>query len=66
MSANKLKYYTVDSRFVVKANSMTQALELINGKKVPGEILQEDNDINRISAVYARELVDGKPLTATA
>ena len=59
MSDNKLKYFTVTTTSIVKANNMADAekIALSNRKPVSieGELMFRDTDVERISAVEARE-----------
>jgi hypothetical protein len=56
MSENKFKYFTVTTTSVVKANSKTDAQKLAMGRRgVTGEVLFKDVEIDRISAIEARE-----------
>lgn len=64
MSENKFKYFTVTTTSIVKANTMADAEKLAKSNRrtipgVSGELLFKDVDVERISAVQAREqLVD--------
>lgn len=59
MSDNKLKYFTVTTTSLVKANNKTDAGKIAmsssNRRSNLGEVLFKDVEIERISAVEARE-----------
>jgi len=59
MSDNKLKYFTVTTTSLVKANNKTDAEKIAmsssNRRSNLGEVLFKDVEIERISAVEARE-----------
>jgi hypothetical protein len=60
MSDNKLKYFTVTTTTLVRANNKTHAekIAMSNRRKVsglPGEVIYKDVEVDRITAVEARE-----------
>jgi hypothetical protein len=60
MSENKFKYFTVTTTAVVKANNKADAEKIAMSnrrtiKSTPGELLYKDMDVDRITAVQARE-----------
>ena len=63
MSSNKLKYFTVTTTALVKANNKTEAEKLAMSSRrpagVPGEVLYKDVEIENISAVEAQEQIVG-------
>lgn len=59
MSDNKFKYYTVTTTTLVKAKNQTDAQKLtMNRRGVSGEVLFSDIDIERISAIEARQQIE--------
>lgn len=59
MSDNKFKYFTVTTTTLVKANSKADAQKLSLGRRgVSGEVMFQDVEIERISAVEAREQIE--------
>jgi hypothetical protein len=62
MSENKFKYFTVTTTSIVKANTMADAEKLAKSNRrtlpgVSGELMFRDVDVERISAVQAREQI---------
>lgn len=58
MSENKFKYFTVTTTTLVKANTKADAEKLAMGRRgVTGEVMFRDVEIERISAVEAREQI---------
>jgi hypothetical protein len=58
MSDNKFKYFTVTTTTLVKANNKADAQKLAMGRRgVTGEVMFNDVEIERISAVEAREQI---------
>lgn len=60
MSENKLKYFTVTTTAIVKANNKTHAekIAMSSRRKVaglPGELIYKDVEVDRITATEARE-----------
>jgi len=60
MSDNKFKYFTVVTSSVVRANNKADAEKIAMSnrrtlKSVQGELLYKDVDVDRITAVQARE-----------
>lgn len=59
MSDNKFKYFTVTTTSLVKANNKTDAEKIAtsssNRRSSFGELIYRDVEIERISAVEARE-----------
>jgi len=60
VSDNKFKYFEVNTTTVVKALNKTDAVKAAaSTKRVPGtEVLDTWADVDRISAVQARELIN--------
>jgi hypothetical protein len=59
MSDNKFKYFEVTTTALVKANSKTDAEKLTMGRRgVQGEVLSKTTDIERISAIEVREMLE--------
>jgi len=59
MSDNKFKYFTVTTSSLVKANNKTDAEKIAtsasNRRSSMGELIHREVDVERISAVEARE-----------
>lgn len=60
MSDNKLNYFTVTTTSLVKAKNKTDAqkIAMSNSRRpagIPGEVIFKDVEVDRISAVEARE-----------
>lgn len=59
MSENKFKYYTVTTTTLVKAKNQADAQKLAMSRRgISGEVLFSDVDIERISAVEARQHIE--------
>lgn len=59
MSDNKFKYFELVTTALVKANSKTDAEKLVLGRRgIPGEVLDISTEIERISAVEVREMLE--------
>lgn len=59
MSENKFKYFTVTTTCLVRANNKNDAQKLAMGRRgVTGEVMFHDVEIERISAVEAREQIN--------
>lgn len=63
MAENKFKYFTVTTTSIVKASNMTDAEKIANGSRrtvsgISGELLFKDVDVERITAVKAREQIE--------
>ena len=59
MSENKFKYFEVTTTALVKANSKADAEKLSMGRRgVTGEVLSKHTEIDRISAIDARDLLE--------
>jgi hypothetical protein len=59
MSDNKFKYFTVTTTTLVKANNKTDAQKLSLGRRgITGEVMFQDVEIERISAIEAREQIE--------
>lgn len=55
MSANKFRYYTVETTSVVKANSKTDAEAIARGRRgISGSVLSTETTVDRIAAAEAR------------
>jgi hypothetical protein len=64
MAENKFKYFTVTTTSVVKAPTSAEAQKIAksNNRKVSGvrgELLFKDVEVERITAVKAREQIEG-------
>lgn len=63
MSDNKFKYFSVTTTSVVKANNKADAEKIaMNTRRnpgVPGELIFKDVEVERISAMQAREQFNG-------
>lgn len=64
MSDNKFKYFAVTTTAVVKAKNKAEAekLALSSRRSIPaamGELIYKDVEVERISAVQAREQLEG-------
>lgn len=60
MADNKFKYFTVTTTTIVKANNKADAEKLALSNKrslsgLPGELIYKDVEVERISAIEARE-----------
>lgn len=60
MSENKFKYFAVTTTAIVRANNKTEAekIAMSNRRKVSGvngELLYKDIEVDRITAIQARE-----------
>lgn len=59
MSDNKFKYFEVTTTALVKANSKADAEKLTMGRRgVSGEVLSKHTEIDRVSAIDAREMLE--------
>jgi hypothetical protein len=59
MSDNKFNYFEVNTSYVVKARNKTEAEKIVNGNKnTKGEILSSSTEIDRVSAVEVREMLE--------
>lgn len=63
MAENKFKYFAVTSTTIVKANNKADAeriaLSVKHPANVPGELIYKDIEVERISAIQAREQLVG-------
>jgi hypothetical protein len=64
MSENKFKYFTVTTTSVVKANTKADAEKIAlsnrrNGAGVAGELIYKDVEVERITALQARQQLEG-------
>ena len=64
MSENKLKYFTVTTTAIVKANNKTEAEKIAMSSRrklasTAGELIYKDVEVERITAVQAREQLLG-------
>lgn len=58
MSTNKFRYYSVVTEKIVKANNKTEAMLIADGHySVPGEVVTEFQDANRITASEVHTLL---------
>ena len=59
MSENKFKYFTVTTTALVKANNKADAEKIAMSSRrpagTPGQLILKEVDVERISAVEARE-----------
>ncbi len=59
MSENKFNYFEVVNTYIVKAKNKDEAEKVVLGRKgVKGQILSTQSDIERISAVEVREMLE--------
>lgn len=59
MSENKFNYFEVTTSFLVKAKNKSEAEKIVLGRKnVKGEILSTNTDVERVSAVAVREMLE--------
>jgi len=59
MSDNKFNYFEVKTSFLVKARNKSEAEKIALGRKnVKGEILSTNTDVERVSAVDVREMLE--------
>ena len=63
MAENKFKYFTVTTTSIVKASNMAEAEKIASGNRrtvsgVSGELLFKDVDVERITAIKAREQLE--------
>lgn len=55
--SNKFRYYNVAIEGVVKANNKSEALALLLGADIKGEVMQQVAFVDRVTAVEARSQV---------
>ena len=59
MSENKFNYFEVTTSFLVKAKNKSEAEKVARGNKsTRGEILSTNVDVERVSAVAVREMLE--------
>jgi len=59
MSDNKFNYFEVTTSLLVKAKNKSEAEKVALGRKnVKGEILSSNTDVERISAIDVREMLE--------
>jgi len=59
MSENKFNYFEVTTSFLVKAKNKADAEKVALGKRnVKGEVLSTQTEVQRISAVEVREMLE--------
>jgi hypothetical protein len=63
MAENKFKYFEITTTSVVKASSMADAQKIARSNRrtvsgVHGELLYQDVDVERITALQAREQIE--------
>jgi len=59
MTDNKFNYFEVTTSLLVKAKNKSEAEKVALGRKnVKGEILSSNTDVERISAVDVREMLE--------
>lgn len=64
MAENKFKYFTVTTTSIVKAANKTEAEKIASGSRrkvagVTGELIFKDVEVERITAIKAREQIEG-------
>ena len=64
MAENKFKYFTVTTTSIVKAANKTEAEKSASGSRrkvagVAGELIFKDVEVERITAIKAREQIEG-------
>jgi hypothetical protein len=64
MAENKFKYFTVTTTSIVKAANKTEAEKIASGSRrkvagVAGELIFKDVEVERITAIKAREQIEG-------
>ncbi len=64
MAENKFKYFTVTTTSIVKAANKTEAEKIASSSRrkvagVAGELIFKDVDVERITAIKAREQIEG-------
>jgi len=64
MPENKFKYFTVTTTSIVKAANKTEAEKIASGSRrkvagVVGELIFKDVEVERITAIKAREQIEG-------
>jgi hypothetical protein len=59
MADNKFNYFEVTTSYVVKSKNKTEAEKIVLGRRgVKGEILSTKTNVDRISAVEVREMLE--------
>jgi hypothetical protein len=59
MAENKFNYFEVTTSYVVKAKNKTEAEKVALGRRgVKGEIITSKTNVDRISAVEVREMLE--------
>jgi hypothetical protein len=59
MSNNKLNYFEVTTSFLVKAKNKAEAEKVAAGRRnIKGEILSTQTDVERVSAVEVRDMLE--------
>lgn len=59
MAENKFNYFVVTTERYVKAKNKSEAEKLALGKRgVTGEVLSSHTDVERVSAVEVREMLE--------
>ena len=64
MAEKKFKYFTVTTTSIVKAANKTEAEKIASGSRrkvagVDGELIFKDVEVERITAIKAREQIEG-------
>jgi hypothetical protein len=59
MAENKFNYFEVTTSYVVKAKNKTEAEKVALGRRgVKGEVITSKTNVDRISAVEVREMLE--------
>jgi hypothetical protein len=59
MADNKFNYFEVTTSYLVKAKNKAEAEKVVLGRRgVKGEILSNKTEVDRISAVEVREMLE--------
>jgi len=59
MADNKFNYFEVSTNYVVKAKNKAEAEKVALGKRgVKGEVISNRTDVERISAVEVRQMLE--------
>jgi hypothetical protein len=59
MADNKFNYFEVTTSYVVKSKNKSEAEKIVLGRRgVKGEILSTKTNVDRISAVEVREMLE--------
>ncbi|MFZ4614350.1 MAG: hypothetical protein ACOYNH_11770 [Bacteroidia bacterium] len=59
MAENKFNYFEVTTSYVVKAKNKSEAEKVVLGRRgVKGEVITSKTNVDRISAVEVREMLE--------